>query len=122
MSSAVAPLMATTEQMTRPMAASVSSGSMRSRSWRGTSGGGGSDAGWMGVTGLTGSEGGRVAGLAGVRVLVVPALHDGAHRRRRSLRAEPALLDGRRDDDRPRRVGDEAHVPGLVAVVAALGG
>src|SRR3954447_5976223 len=70
MSSAVAPLRAMTEQTTSPTAATTSSGSSRRCHSRGTSGGGGSEAGLIGVAVLTrrGERSGRKGGDRGSSV------------------------------------------------------
>src|SRR3954451_23559992 len=103
MSSAVAPRRTTTEQRTSPIAASASRGSSRRCHSRGTSGGGGSEAGLIGVAGLTrrgersGRRGGRRASSVRARphvealvARVEPLGQDQTRGRGGGLRAEAA--------------------------------
>src|SRR3954451_3993948 len=134
MSSAVAPLRAMTEQMTSPTAATTSSGSSLRRHSRGTSGGGGSEAGLIGVAVLTrrGERSGRKGGDRGSSVgagaldeLLVrdvePLRQDEPRGGRGGLRAEAAALDRHGDEDRPRLVRHGRDVPPLGGVGGALG-
>src|SRR5919107_5147371 len=131
----VAPSSATTDQTTRPTAATRSRGSSRRCHSRGTSGGGGSEAGWIGVAVLTrrgegsGRGGGRRASsigagahVEGVVSGVEPLREDEPRGRGGGLGAEAAALDGDRDDDRARLVGHVGDVPGLVGLPGPLDG
>src|SRR4051794_5501082 len=133
MSSAVAPLRAMTEQMTSPTAATTSSGSSLRRHSRGTSGGGGSEAGLIGVAVLTrrgersGRKGGDRASSVGARALdellvpdVEPLRQDEPRGGCGGLRAEAAALYRHRDDDRPRLVRHVGDVPRLVGLAGPL--
>ena len=120
MSSAVAPLMAISEQATRPSVASSSSGSRRRRHSRGTSGGGGSEAGWIG-------RGAQLRLLGAGVELAVPR-----HRTTARGSGAPRVPQFPRRSRPSRSVTTttiglppslhEAGVPGLIGVRLALGG
>src|SRR4051812_13547350 len=124
MSSAVAPAIVSSEPMHRPMTARKRIGSNGSiiPLGRGGAAGGTSLTSWIGGTVVRGgiSAGVRLAGDERL-LLAEPLREHHAGDRRGGLGAEAAVLDGRRDDDRPALVRHEAHVPRLVVAPVALG-
>src|SRR5438105_476654 len=134
----VAALSVTTEQIPRPTTASVSSGSSGRRSRPRPARSSRRSGVWIAADGpirvlalgglIRSSEGSRSGGSKRLRRsrdealgLAEPLRGDQPRDGRRGFRSEAALLDRHRDHDRPRRIGEVAHVPGLVFLAHVFG-
>src|SRR5919198_311857 len=117
MSLAVAPVRMTSDAAHSPTTASSRIGSKGSASPIGRAGAAAGTSSTSRIGVLT--EGGVISERVRfpgheLDLLPVPLRHDRPRDRRRGGRAPAAVLDRHRDDDRPRPVVDEAHVPRLV--------